>query len=103
MTAQKQHRAGGFVLTGNHLYGGHVIYLGRDSRVTRSLSEAAVFVAAEDAEQAFTRTRAAEQTVGAYAAEVTYGDEGIIPVSLKEQIRQKGPSLALPAARQRRR
>ena len=77
-----------------------MVYLDTQYGWTTELSAAAVTTKADDAKALLTRGLADDlNAVGAYIAPVLHGENGaLLPGNLREQIRLKGPTFALPGA-----
>jgi sulfite reductase (NADPH) hemoprotein beta-component len=87
------------VVTANRLRDGRVVWLAEGGRWADQLAEAKVFLG-EAAEAGLAEGAEAERTqlvVGAYAAEVTVGDAGPVPLRAREKFRALGPSVGVAA------
>jgi hypothetical protein len=95
---QKLRVTGPVVVTANRLGDGAVIYRTRYGAWSRDLGRAAVVTTAADARALLGPSIADDiSAVGAYVAPVRLGPEGRVePGNLREQIRQTGPTIALP-------
>ena len=90
------------IVSANDLLSGEVVYLAVDGGWTRDLAEAAV--AAGEAEAATLLARAEArpgEVVGPYLAEVDPDRGAPVPTHLREALRARGPSIALPSVRSR--
>jgi Protein of unknown function (DUF2849) len=95
---QKLKVTGPVVITANRLGDGAVIYRTADGRWTNDLAAAAVVTTAPAATEILTAAVADRlKAVDAYVAPVRLTSEhGVLPGNLREQIRSKGPTVALP-------
>ena len=87
------------VVTANRLRDGRVVWLADGGRWSERVAEAEVF-AGEAVEAGLALGAAAEQRqeiVGPYAAEVTLGAAGPVPLRAREKFRAAGPSIAAGA------
>jgi hypothetical protein len=103
MTAPQQQKlkiTGPVVVTANRLGDGAVVYLDRQGGWSTDLADAAVTTRVEEARALLTQGLADDiNAVGAYIAPVLHGEGGTLrPGNLREQIRLKGPTFALPSA-----
>ena len=95
---QKLKVTGPVVVTANRLGDGAVIYRSAEDRWTTDLAEAVVVTTAPAATELLTAAFADKlKAVDPYVApvEVT-SDRGVLPGNLREQIRSRGPTVALP-------
>jgi Protein of unknown function (DUF2849) len=83
------------VVTANRLRDGRVVWLAEGGRWAEHVAEAAVF-AGEGVESGLALGAEAERqqiVVGPYAAEVTVGAAGPVPLRAREKFRADGPSI----------
>lgn len=88
------------VVTANRLRDGRVVWLAEGATWVEHLAQAHVFLG-EQAEAGLAEGAEAEKSqlvVGAYAAEVSVGPAGIVPVRARERFRALGPSVGAVAA-----
>ena len=96
---QKLRITGPVVVTANRLADGAVVYRARPEGWTTELDEAAVAHSAEDASLLLAAAAAdGLHAVGAYVAPVRVEANRIAPGNLRELIRRRGPTIALPVA-----
>ena len=95
---QKLRIVGPVVVTANRLADGAVIYRSSDGSWTTDLSSAAVMSTTAAATEALALALADTlHAVDAYAAPVELTPEqGVLPGNLRERIRLRGPTIALP-------
>jgi hypothetical protein len=95
---QKLKVTGPVVVTANRLGDGAVIYRSAEGRWTTDLAEAAVVATAPAATELLTAALADKlKAVDPYVAPVEVTpDRGVLPGNLREQIRSRGPTVALP-------
>jgi hypothetical protein len=103
MTAPQQQKlkiTGPVVVTANRLVDGAVVYLDTQGGWSTDLAVAAVTTKVDEARALLTQGLADDlNAVGAYIAPVLRGEGGeLLPGNLREQIRLKGPTFALPGA-----
>ena len=104
MTAPQQQKlrmTGPMVVTANRLGDGAVVYRTSDNGWSTALATAAVMVSEADAVLLLKEALADEtRAVGAYLAPVSVATTSreIEPANLRERIRQRGPTVALPGA-----
>lgn len=102
MTAPQQQKLrikGPVVITGNRLGDGAVVYRTGDAGWSTRLDEALVTTEAERATALLKEANASDiEAVGAYVAPVLLEAGAIKPGNLRERIRQRGPTFALPGA-----
>ncbi|MDZ4369357.1 MAG: DUF2849 domain-containing protein [Afipia sp.] len=90
-------------LTANRLADGVVVYLTADDRWSESLQEADVADGKADGEALLARAQATVATnivVEPYLFEVTRDEDGIRAASVRETIRQAGPTVRLDLGKQ---
>ena len=81
------------VVTANALIEGDVVYLTRDDRWTRHMSEAELITDEAEAQLRLLMAQAQTETVvGVYLAEAKAGANGPEPVHFREAFRRTGPS-----------
>jgi hypothetical protein len=81
------------VVTANALIEGDVVYLTRDDRWTRHMSEAELITDEAEAQLRLLMAQAQTETVvGVYLAEAKAGVDGPEPVHFREAFRRTGPS-----------
>lgn len=81
------------VVTANALIEGDVVYLTRDDRWTRLMSEAELITDEAEAQLRLLMAQAQTETVvGVYLAEAKAGANGPEPVHFREAFRRTGPS-----------
>lgn len=81
------------VVTANALIEGDVVYLTRDDRWTRLMSEAELITDEAEAQVRLLMAQAQTETVvGVYLAEAKAGANGPEPVHFREAFRRTGPS-----------
>ncbi len=83
------------VVTANRLRDGRVVWLAEGGHWAERVADAKVFLG-EAAEAGLADGAEAERTqivVGAYAAEVTVGADGPVPLRAREKFRAQGPSV----------
>lgn len=81
------------VVTANALIEGDVVYLTRDDRWTRHMSEAELITDEAESQLRLLMAQAQTETVvGVYLAEVKAGANGPEPVHFREAFRRTGPS-----------
>jgi uncharacterized protein DUF2849 len=95
---QKLKVTGPVVITANRLGDGAVIYRSADGRWSNDLAEAAVVTTAPAATELLTAALADKlKAVDPYVAPVELtADRGVLPGNLRERIRSRGPTVALP-------
>jgi Protein of unknown function (DUF2849) len=94
---QKLRIAGPVIVTANRLADGAVVYRGRHSGWTTELEDAVVAHNAADASLLLAAAATdGLNAVGAYIAPVRVDANRIAPGNLRELIRQRGPTIALP-------
>ena len=94
---QKIKITGPVVITANRLTDGAVVYRGRDGEWTTALAQAAVATEVPTARALLAAAADDEITaVGAYIAPVRLDGDDIAPGNLREVIRARGPTFALP-------
>jgi Protein of unknown function (DUF2849) len=103
MTAPQQQKlriAGPVVVTANRLGDGAVVYCTANHGWSTELADAAVMTTAADASRWLAAAVAdGGNAIDAYVAPVTRDGSGrIAPGNLREFIRRRGPTIALPAA-----
>jgi Protein of unknown function (DUF2849) len=100
MTAPQQQKlrvTGPVVITANRLFDGAVVYRTHRGGWTTGLADAAIAHNAEDASLLLAAAAAdGLNAVGAYVAPVRLEANRIAPGNLRELIRWRGPSVALP-------
>ena len=86
------------VITANRLGDGAVVYRSADGRWTKDLAAAAVVTTTPAAIELLTAALADKlEAVDAYVAPVTLTrEQQVLPGNLRERIRFKGPTVALP-------
>ena len=97
---QKLKITGPVVVTANRLGDGAVVYRTADGRWSTALDDAAMAETVADA-LALLGGAAADgrKAVGAYVAPVRVAADGrLLPGNLRERIRSRGPTVAIPAA-----
>jgi Protein of unknown function (DUF2849) len=101
MTAPQQQKLrvnGPVVVTGNRLSDGAVVYRARGDRWSEKLDDAIVVTTAEEASRLLAAASGdGRQAVGTYVAPVMLEGQNIAPGNLRELIRSRGPTIALPA------
>jgi hypothetical protein len=82
------------VVTANRLRDGRVVWLAEGGRWADKLGEAEVFLgeAVDAGLSAGTEAECRQEIVGPYAAEVTVGAAGPVPLRARERFRAAGPS-----------
>ncbi|EDM71902.1 hypothetical protein RAZWK3B_17328 [Roseobacter sp. AzwK-3b] len=81
------------VVTANALIEGDVVYLTRDDRWTRHMSEAELITDEAESQLRLLMAQAQTETVvGVYLAEAKAGANGPEPVHFREAFRRTGPS-----------
>ena len=81
------------VVTANALVEGDVVYLTRDDRWTRHMSEAELITDEAESQLRLLMAQAQTETVvGVYLAEAKAGANGPEPVHFREAFRRTGPS-----------
>jgi sulfite reductase (NADPH) hemoprotein beta-component len=83
------------VVTANRLRDGRVVWLAEGARWAERVADAAVFLG-EGVEAGLAQASESEQrqeVVGPYAAEVTLGTNGPVPLRAREKFRAVGPSI----------
>jgi len=95
---QKLKITGPVVITANRLGDGAVVYRSADGRWTKDLAAAAVVTTTPAAIELLTAALADKlEAVDAYVAPVTLTrEQKVLPGNLRERIRFKGPTVALP-------
>ncbi|TMJ43199.1 MAG: DUF2849 domain-containing protein [Alphaproteobacteria bacterium] len=95
---QKLKITGPVVITANRLGDGAVVYRSADGRWTKDLAAAAVVTTTPAAIELLTAALADKlEAVDAYVAPVTLTrEQQVLPGNLRERIRFKGPTVALP-------
>lgn len=92
------------VVSANRLSDGTVVYLNSQGNWVESLASAAVFVAPVEVEAALQQAQAAiaaNEVIDTFAVPVEQGADGLHAVSLRNAIRELGPTIAFktsPAA-----
>ncbi len=87
------------VVTANRLRDGRVVWLAEGGRWAEHVADARVFLG-EAVEAGLAEGVEGERTqaiVGAYAAEVSLGDAGPVPLRAREKFRADGPSASVSA------
>jgi Protein of unknown function (DUF2849) len=101
MTAPQQQKLrvnGPVVITGNRLSDGAVVYRTQGDGWSMRLEDAIVVTTAEEATRLLaSSTRDYLHAVGIYVAPVTFEGRDVKPGNLRERIRLRGPTIALPA------
>jgi len=88
------------VVTANRLRDGRVVWLAAGGAWAEQVRHARVFLG-EDAETGLAEAAEAERAqfvVAPYAAEVTIGADGPVPLRARERFRADGPSVGIGAA-----
>ena len=82
------------IVTANRLTDGRVVFRDRDGRWVEAIAAAAVFdlAAAKTAVEASQADVAARLIVEPYAIDVVQGAAGVVPRTMREQIRAAGPT-----------
>jgi len=95
---QKLKITGPVVITANRLGDGAVVYRSADGRWTKDLAAAAVVTTTPAAIELLTAALADKlEAVDVYVAPVTLTrEQQVLPGNLRERIRVKGPTVALP-------
>ena len=95
---QKLKITGPVVITANRLGDGAVVYRSADGRWTKDLAAAAVVTTTPAAIELLTAALADKlEAVDVYVAPVTLTrEQQVLPGNLRERIRFKGPTVALP-------
>jgi ABC-type transport system substrate-binding protein len=104
MTAPQQQKlriSGPMVVTANRVADGIVLYRTNDDSWSAELQAAVIVTQVNNANALLAAAETDElNAVGAYLAPVIVGGQGIkLPGNLREAIRERGPTFALPPAR----
>ena len=84
------------VMTGNLLAGGEVVYMTKEGKWEKDIHNAMVAQNPQEAEALIKKAKDAQdlqEVVDTYLFEVSLEDEGRRPLSVRESIRQKGPTV----------
>lgn len=99
MSGKPTKQGGVYIVTGNSLLDGDVVYLDRAGQLGRQLSKAAFWSDIEQAEAACSENNnRANVTAALYVIPAILSRDGVYPDSLKEQIRANGPTISFTAS-----
>lgn len=88
-----------YIVTGNSLLDGDVVYLDIAGQLCQHVSDAAFWEDPQQAEAACTaNNNRADTTAALYVIPAIIAEDGVYPDSLKEQIRASGPTISFASS-----
>lgn len=88
-----------YLITGNSLLSGDVGYLNKQGLLVPAIQDAEIWSDKAQADAVCeTKNQQSSLSAGLYVMPAWISGEGVYPVSFKEQIRLKGPTISLPLA-----